>query len=47
MKKSRIEGEAKVTLKDLLDAGILHPGEELTFKGQVCSERERDSFTID
>jgi hypothetical protein len=35
MKKNRIEGEAKVTLKDLLDAGILTAGEEFTFKGQV------------
>jgi hypothetical protein len=35
MKKARIEGEAKVTLKDLLDAGILNAGEEFTFKGQV------------
>lgn len=46
MKKARIEGEAKVTLKDLLDAGILNVGEEFTFKGQVLIDRSFSIFSF-
>jgi hypothetical protein len=47
MKKNRIEGEAKVTLKDLLDAGILTAGEEFTFKGQGDSGKLLPSGEIE
>jgi hypothetical protein len=37
-----------VTLKDLLDEGLLHVGETLTFKSEcgTCWQKQRDPFLI-